>query len=44
MKNFRLEPIRSDRIEGEMTYDMKVVAKDMGLFLTDVVGAAVDVP
>lgn len=44
MARFRQESIRSDRIEGEMTYDMKVIARDMGLFLTDVVGAAVDVP
>jgi hypothetical protein len=44
MARFRQEAIRSDRIEGEMTYDMKVVCPDMGLFLSDVVGAAPDVP
>jgi hypothetical protein len=33
MSNFRMEHIRSDRIEGEMTYDMKVVSPDMGIFL-----------
>lgn len=33
MKNFRMEHIAADRIEGEMTYDMKVVAPDMGIFL-----------
>ena len=34
MSNFRMEHIRSDRIEGEMTYDMKVVSPDMGVFLS----------
>lgn len=37
MKNFRMEHIASDRIEGEMTYDMKVVAADMGIFLASAV-------
>jgi hypothetical protein len=37
MKNFRMEHIASDRIEGEMTYDMKVVSPDMGIFLADAV-------
>lgn len=37
ISNFRMDPIKSDRIEGEMTYDMKVVATDMGIFLNDVV-------
>lgn len=37
MSNFRMEHIRSDRIEGEMTYDMKVVSPDMGIFLADAV-------
>ena len=37
MKNFRMEHIASDRIEAEMTYDMKVVAPDMGVFLNTVV-------
>jgi hypothetical protein len=37
MKNFRMEHIESDRIEGEMTYDMKVVAADMGIFLASAV-------
>jgi len=36
-KSFRMEHIASDRIEGEMTYDMKVVGKDLGVFLTQVV-------
>lgn len=33
MSNFRMEHIRADRIEGEMTYDMKVVSPDMGIWL-----------
>jgi len=37
MKNFRMEHIASDRLECEMTYDMKVVAPDMGVFLNTVV-------
>jgi hypothetical protein len=37
MKNFRMEHIAADRIEGEMTYDMKVVAPDMGIFLASAV-------
>jgi len=37
IKNYRQERIASDRIEGEMTYDMKVVASDMGIFGTTVV-------
>jgi hypothetical protein len=39
MKNFRMEHIASDRIEGEMTYDMKVVSPEMGVFLNHVNGA-----
>lgn len=37
MKNFRMEHIAADRIEGEMTYDMKVVSPDMGIFLASAV-------
>lgn len=37
IKNYRQERIASDRIEGEMTYDMKVVATDMGIFGSQVV-------
>lgn len=36
VKNFRMEHIRSDRIEAEATYDMKVVGRDLGIFLQDV--------
>lgn len=38
VKNFRLERIASDRIEGEMTYDMKVVSPDMGVFMKNASG------
>lgn len=37
MKNYRMEHIASDRLECEMTYDMKVVADDMGIFLKTMV-------
>jgi hypothetical protein len=37
MKNFRMEQIASDRLECEMTYDMKVVADDMGIFFNTVI-------
>lgn len=37
IKRFRMEPIASDRIEAEMTYDMKVVSPDMGVFASLVV-------
>jgi hypothetical protein len=37
VSRFRMDPIKSDRIEAEATYDMKVVAPDCGYFLSDVV-------
>lgn len=37
VKRFRQERIASDRIEGEMTYDQRVIATDVGLFLEDAV-------
>jgi hypothetical protein len=37
VKRFRMEHITSDRVEAEATYDMKVVAKDLGVFLSDTV-------
>ena len=37
IKQFRMEHLGSDRIEGEMTYDQKVVSTDCGVFLNDVV-------
>jgi hypothetical protein len=37
MSRFRQENIRSDRIEGEMTYDMRLISKDVGVFLANAV-------
>jgi hypothetical protein len=37
IKKFRMEHLESDRIEGTMTYDMKVVSGDLGIFLSSVV-------
>ncbi len=34
---FRMEHLKSDRVEGEMAYDQKVVAPEMGAFLTGVI-------
>lgn len=34
---FRMDPIRSDRVEGEMAFDQKVVAPEMGAFLSLVI-------
>lgn len=36
-KSFRMEQIASDRIEAEMTYDMKVVGSDLGVFMSNCV-------
>lgn len=33
IKRFRMEHLASDRVEGEMTYDMKAVSTDCGIFL-----------
>ena len=37
VNKFRMENIKSDRVEAEQTYDMKVVCNDMGLFASAVV-------
>lgn len=37
VRKFRMEHLRADRVEGEMSYDMKVVAPDMGVFLDSAV-------
>jgi hypothetical protein len=37
IKKFRLEQIASDRIEGEMAYDFKVIAADLGSFFASAV-------
>ncbi len=34
---FRMEHLKSDRVEGEMSYDQKVVAPELGAFLLNVV-------
>lgn len=38
VKRFRMEHIAADRVEAEMTYDMKVVGSDLGVFLSNAVG------
>lgn len=35
IKRFRMEPIASDRIEGELAYDQKLVASDLGCFFNN---------
>jgi hypothetical protein len=35
MKNFRMEHLASDRIEGEMAFDMKKIAADLGVFFSN---------
>lgn len=37
MSNMRMQHLKSDRIEGELTYDHKVVAPDCGIFLNTAV-------
>jgi hypothetical protein len=37
MKQFRLEAIASDRIEGEMAFDMKIVSSILGVFFASIV-------
>ena len=34
---FRVQEKRSDRVEGEMAYDQKVVAPDLGVFFPNVI-------
>ncbi len=36
-KRFRMEHLNSDRVEGEMAYDQKLVAADMGAFFNPVI-------
>lgn len=33
IKSFRIEPLSADRIEGEMAFDVKVIAPECGVFL-----------
>lgn len=37
IKKFRMEHLESDRIEGEMAYDQKIVAADCGIFFENVI-------
>jgi hypothetical protein len=37
MSNMRMQHLKSDRIEGELTYDHKVVSPDCGIFLNNAV-------
>lgn len=37
VKRFRMEQLESDRIEGQMAFDMKVVAADLGVFFDSIV-------
>ena len=37
MRRFRMDEIRSDRIEGSIYFDMKVVAADVGIFMDQAV-------
>lgn len=37
MKRFRMEHLNSDRVEGEMAWDMKQVAAELGVFFASVI-------
>ncbi len=37
ISRFRMEHLKSDRIEGEQAYDMKVVSPDLGVFFNTIV-------
>jgi hypothetical protein len=37
IKRFRMEELESDRVEGEMAFDQKLVAADVGVFLKDAI-------
>ena len=37
MKRFRMEALESDRIEGEMAFDMRIVGSDLGVFYNNIV-------
>lgn len=37
IRRFRMEEIHSDRIEGQMAYDQKIVAPDLGVFFNNVI-------
>lgn len=37
VRSFRMENVQSDRIEGEMAFDMKLVSSDVGVFFDSIV-------
>lgn len=37
MSRFRMDSLKSDRVEGEMSFDMKQVAADLGVFFANVI-------
>lgn len=37
IKKFRMDMLSADRIEGDMAYDQKVVATDLGIFFTSLI-------
>lgn len=37
-KRYRIEPKASDRVEGEMAFDLKAVSTDLGVFYNGIVG------
>jgi hypothetical protein len=37
MSRFRMQQLRADRVEGEMAYDMKVVAPELAAFFNNTV-------
>lgn len=39
VKQFRMESLSSDRVEGEMAYDMRIVAPVLGAYLSDTIGS-----
>ena len=39
ISSFRMDNIRSDRVEIEMAFDQKVIGADLGVFLQDIVAA-----
>lgn len=37
IKRFRMEAIESDRVEGEMAFDMKIISPDVGVYFNGIV-------
>lgn len=38
IRTFRMEQLSSDRIEGDLAMDMKLIAEDLGIFFKDAIG------